>query len=172
MCVVSRPKSQKNATATGYSHSCLSEKATTPRTQPTFSFIPFISQSFETLIKLRSRLIKSPSPPLNQLSSFCLTAFSSDSTNAFFSTRQTHTTYKMDFSPAMWKSIPGLISDHYKQGNLNWPMIIYISLVHGLALAGLWHTQYASRETLMFAFILWPIRCVRFFMFVSCFSEV
>jgi cytochrome c oxidase subunit IV len=69
----------------------------------------------------------------------------------------------MDFSPAMWKSIPGLISDHYKQGNLNWPMIIYISLVHGLALAGLWHTQYASRETLMFAFILWPIRYV-----VSC----
>lgn len=60
----------------------------------------------------------------------------------------------------MWKSIPGLVSDHYKQGNLNWPMIIYISLVHGLALAGLWHTQYASKETLMFAFFLWIIRYV------------
>lgn len=46
---------------------------------------------------------------------------------------------------------------HYKEGNLNWPMIIYITLVHVAAIAGLCHLNVAKNYTLLWAFILWPI---------------
>ena len=47
---------------------------------------------------------------------------------------------------------------HYKEGNLNYPMMIYVSLVHIVALVGLLKIPACSKETLMWAFILWPIR--------------
>lgn len=46
---------------------------------------------------------------------------------------------------------------HYKAGNLNWPMIIYISLVHIAAFVGLLTIPYCHKYTLAWAFILWPI---------------
>lgn len=51
------------------------------------------------------------------------------------------------------------ISHHWKAGTINWPMSIYISLVHIVAVVGLMNVLQgqASKETLMFAFILWPI---------------
>lgn len=67
-------------------------------------------------------------------------------------------TDKMDFSPQMFRNIPKVAYDHYKEGNLNYPMIIYVSLVHIVAVAGLFALPKCSKETLFWAFILWPIR--------------
>ena len=64
----------------------------------------------------------------------------------------------MDLSSQMFLDIPKLISHHYKEGNLNWPMMVYISLVHVVALIGLTRITACSPETLLWAFILWPIR--------------
>jgi len=46
---------------------------------------------------------------------------------------------------------------HYKAGNLNWPMIIYITLAHIAAIVGFFTIPYCNKFTLLFAFILWPI---------------
>jgi len=51
---------------------------------------------------------------------------------------------------------------HYKAGDLNWPMIIYITLAHVAALVGLFSITSCHPYTLLWAFILWPIRYVRF----------
>jgi hypothetical protein len=64
----------------------------------------------------------------------------------------------MDFSAKMFRDIPGLIKFHYKEGNINWPMGIYVSLVHVVAAVGLVKAFDCSVQTLMWAFILWPIR--------------
>jgi stearoyl-CoA desaturase (delta-9 desaturase) len=63
----------------------------------------------------------------------------------------------MDFSPKMFRDLPSLVSGHYKTGNMNWPMIIYISLVHSVAVVGLTKLTACSMETLLWSFILWPI---------------
>jgi stearoyl-CoA desaturase (delta-9 desaturase) len=63
----------------------------------------------------------------------------------------------MDFSMKMWRDIPGLVAYHYKEGNINWPMGIYISLVHVVAVTGLFYLPKCSYETLIWAFFLWPI---------------
>lgn len=57
----------------------------------------------------------------------------------------------------MVKNIPGTISHHWKEGNINWPMGIYISLVHFAAGYGVLKSFEASYETLLWAFVLWPI---------------
>jgi hypothetical protein len=64
----------------------------------------------------------------------------------------------MDFSAKMFRDIPGVVKHHYKEGNINWPMGIYISLVHVIATVGLFKIADCSVQTLMWAFILWPIR--------------
>jgi len=46
---------------------------------------------------------------------------------------------------------------HYKEGNLNWPMIIYISLAHVAAIVGLLTVPFCHPMTLAWAFLLWPI---------------
>lgn len=46
---------------------------------------------------------------------------------------------------------------HYKEGNLNWPMIIYLSLAHIGAIVGLFTIPYCKPLILFWAFILWPI---------------
>jgi uncharacterized membrane protein YfcA len=50
---------------------------------------------------------------------------------------------------------------HYKEGNLNWPMIIYLSLAHIAAFIGLLSVTECHKYTLLWAFILWPIRYFR-----------
>ena len=69
----------------------------------------------------------------------------------------------MDLSWNMVAQTPSLIAHHYKEGNLNWPMIIYISLVHVVAAVGAGKVMDCSKETLLWAFLLWPIRCVPVF---------
>ncbi|TFJ81352.1 hypothetical protein NSK_007313 [Nannochloropsis salina CCMP1776] len=46
---------------------------------------------------------------------------------------------------------------HYKEGNLNWPMIIYLVLAHLAAYMGLVSIPSCKWQTLLEAFILWPI---------------
>lgn len=64
----------------------------------------------------------------------------------------------MDLSPQMFADIPKVVKHHWKEGTFNWPMIVYISLVHYAALTGVAKLTECSRETLLFAFLLWPIR--------------
>ena len=49
------------------------------------------------------------------------------------------------------------VARHYKDGTLNWPMIIYISLAHVAALVGVMKIRDCHPYTLLFAFCLWPI---------------
>ena len=66
----------------------------------------------------------------------------------------------MDLSAKMFMDIPGLVKYHWKEGNFNWPMITYVSLVHYAAAVGVAKMTQCSTETLMWAFVLWPIRYV------------
>ena len=82
-----------------------------------------------------------------------------DSVFVFYSKHSTsNNTFIMDLSAQMFRDIPKLVSHHYKEGNINWPMGIYISLVHIVAAVGVLRLAECSRETLMWAFVLWPIR--------------
>jgi stearoyl-CoA desaturase (delta-9 desaturase) len=49
------------------------------------------------------------------------------------------------------------IVKHFKKGDLNWPMIIYIGLTHVAAVVGVFTIPYCSKYTLLMAFLLWPI---------------
>lgn len=49
------------------------------------------------------------------------------------------------------------IKFHYKQGNINWPMGIYVTLMHVYALVGIVMLPFVTYKTLFLAFILWPI---------------
>ena len=49
------------------------------------------------------------------------------------------------------------VARHYKEGNLNWPMIFFIGLAHVAALVGLFTLPYCKAYTLAWTFILWPI---------------
>jgi len=46
---------------------------------------------------------------------------------------------------------------HYKNGNINWPMVIYLGLAHLAAVVGLFTITQCNKLTLLWAFILWPI---------------
>jgi len=63
----------------------------------------------------------------------------------------------MDLSVKMFREIPSVISYHHNGAGLNWPMLIYIGLVHTVAVVGLFTLPKCSAETLIWAFILWPI---------------
>lgn len=49
------------------------------------------------------------------------------------------------------------VARHYREGNLNWPMIIYIGLAHVAACVGLATLHKCHTYTLLWAFVLWPI---------------
>lgn len=63
----------------------------------------------------------------------------------------------MDLSMKMVRDIPSVVSHHYKNKALNWPMMIYIMLVHTVAIVGLFTVHKCSAQTLIWAFTLWPI---------------
>ena len=46
---------------------------------------------------------------------------------------------------------------HYRNGNINWPMAIYIGLVHIAAIVGIFTIPFCKWQTLLLAVILWPI---------------
>jgi stearoyl-CoA desaturase (Delta-9 desaturase) len=64
----------------------------------------------------------------------------------------------MGFFSFWFSELPKLVAFHYGEGNLNYPMIVYITLVHLVAIAGLLKIPSASADTLIWAFLLWPIR--------------
>jgi hypothetical protein len=64
----------------------------------------------------------------------------------------------MDLSIHMIKEIPSLVKHHYRAGTINWPMSIYITLVHVIGFVGVAKVIQCKMETLMWAFLLWPIR--------------
>ena len=53
------------------------------------------------------------------------------------------------------------MSETIRKGDVNYPMAIYMSLVHVAAAVGVVKAFECSAESLLFAFILWPIRWVR-----------
>lgn len=65
-------------------------------------------------------------------------------------------TYTLEMSQVITDAYKTVVR-HYKEGNLNWPMIIYISLAHIAAVIGLLSIGHCSKYTLLWAFILWPI---------------
>jgi hypothetical protein len=71
---------------------------------------------------------------------------------------QSYSAINMDLSLQMVRDLPGLVKHHYKEGNFNWPMIVYITIVHTVAIAGLFAIARAKVETLLWAFALWPTR--------------
>lgn len=46
---------------------------------------------------------------------------------------------------------------HWKNKSINWPMAIYITLVHVAAVVGAMTIVECKWQTLLLAFILWPI---------------
>jgi len=63
----------------------------------------------------------------------------------------------MDLSWNMLTEIPGVVRLHWKERSFNWPMIVYIALAHSVALLGLFTIPKCTKETLVWAFLLWPI---------------
>lgn len=52
---------------------------------------------------------------------------------------------------------PSVIAYHWKNGTINWPMGIYITIVHVVAFMGILTIPKCSADTLIWAFVLWPI---------------
>jgi len=50
-----------------------------------------------------------------------------------------------------------IVAYHIKHGNVNWPMATYTSLFHLAALYGILTIPSCKKETLIWAFVLWPI---------------
>ncbi|KAJ1448399.1 fatty acid desaturase-domain-containing protein [Pelagophyceae sp. CCMP2097] len=59
-----------------------------------------------------------------------------------------------DMNPVHWYKN---ISWHYNHGTINYPMATYISLAHLWALIGLFRVTKCMPQTLIWAFVLWPI---------------
>ncbi|KAJ8600089.1 hypothetical protein CTAYLR_001911 [Chrysophaeum taylorii] len=63
-------------------------------------------------------------------------------------------TRSLDFNPMNWAKA---ISWHYSHGTINWPMSIYITGVHLMAIVGLFRLGRCMPVTLVYAFMLWPL---------------
>lgn len=50
-----------------------------------------------------------------------------------------------------------VVASNYKAGQFSWPLIIYLAIVHLIAVAGIFAIPYCKAETLLWAFLLWPI---------------
>lgn len=64
---------------------------------------------------------------------------------------------ELDLSWKMFSNIPSVIHYHFKEGNMNWPYIVFFTIVHATAFLGLCRLQHCSNETLLFAWALWPV---------------
>ena len=78
----------------------------------------------------------------------------------------------MDLSYKMVQDIPKVVGHHWRERTFNWPMIIYVTIVHLTAFNGIAKLPNCSPETLIWAFILWPIRyAFRFRLFVRVLED-
>jgi hypothetical protein len=64
----------------------------------------------------------------------------------------------MDLSYKMFVEIPLVVRHHWNSGNINWLMMTYSLWAHVVALIGVFKIMECRKETLMWAFLLWPIR--------------
>jgi hypothetical protein len=64
----------------------------------------------------------------------------------------------MDLSYKMFIEIPLVVRHHWKAGNVNWLMTTWSMWAHVVALVGVFKIMDCSKETLLWAFLLWPIR--------------
>ena len=55
----------------------------------------------------------------------------------------------------MFSNIPSIIRHHYSAGTINFPMGIYITLVHVLAAVGATYVLECKPETIVWSFVLW-----------------
>jgi len=62
---------------------------------------------------------------------------------------------QLDLSWKMLSKIPKLLKHHFDKGNMNWSYIGFFTLVHITAIMGLFRVMDCSRETLLFAHILY-----------------
>ncbi len=54
---------------------------------------------------------------------------------------------ELDLSWKMFSNIPSVIHYHFKEGNMNWPYIVFFTIVHATAFLGLCRLQHCSNET-------------------------
>lgn len=50
--------------------------------------------------------------------------------------------------------------DHYKAGNIRWPMFTYILTIHILGFLGMLRVSSCTNETILLAMLLYPLRYV------------
>jgi stearoyl-CoA desaturase (delta-9 desaturase) len=63
----------------------------------------------------------------------------------------------MDLSLEMFTNIPKVLNHHYKEGNFNWPYMVFFAVVHITAFMGIFKVAYCKRESILFFFILWQL---------------
>ena len=66
----------------------------------------------------------------------------------------------MDLSLEMFRNIPSVVAYHYNAGNINWLMSSWVAVVHTAAMVGLFSMPHCHKATLLWAFLLWPIRYI------------
>ena len=75
-------------------------------------------------------------------------------------TKQTsinHDGKQLDLSWQMFANIPNVIKYHFQEGNLAWGYVFYLGIAHITGLKGIFRLRDCSAETLIFAYLLWPI---------------
>lgn len=63
----------------------------------------------------------------------------------------------MDVSLKSISEIPSVVKHHHNAGTINWAMGRYVTAVHLMAVFGVTKVMEVKKETLMLAFLLWPI---------------
>ena len=63
----------------------------------------------------------------------------------------------MDLSLNSFLNVPSVVKRHYSEGRVNWPMVLYISLIHIVGLVSLTYVPKASYATLAWSLLLWPV---------------
>jgi hypothetical protein len=64
-------------------------------------------------------------------------------------------TREINFS---FKESYGIVSKHFRDGTINYPMLIFLALAHVAGVHGILTIPKCHTYTLIFAFMLWPIR--------------
>jgi len=80
-----------------------------------------------------------------------------ESTQSVSPTQQKSMSSESETSQSSSSSSLAVMQHHYQAGNINWPMGIFIVLVHLVALYGIYKIPSASAETLIWSFVLWPV---------------
>lgn len=57
----------------------------------------------------------------------------------------------------MWRELPGVVWYHLKEGNINWAMTTWSMAMHYYSIKAIMILAECKKETLLFAFLLWPI---------------